>query len=110
MQMMSLGCESAKLKHVVRHCRQVDMILKDPSRAINLSFSFKTEGFNDMVFATAETMKCFGRGAEGHQIGSCPERSGAKQAAKMFLRYEPEIFRIKKIATKARAALLENKD
>lgn len=32
MQMVSLGCKSAKLKHVVSHRRQVYMILKDPTR------------------------------------------------------------------------------
>ncbi|KAI3359593.1 hypothetical protein L3Q82_013785 [Scortum barcoo] len=29
-----------------------------------------------MVFATSETMKCFGCGAEGHLIRSCPEGAG----------------------------------
>ncbi|KAI3357946.1 hypothetical protein L3Q82_016322 [Scortum barcoo] len=52
--------------------RQVFMVLKDNTAELNLSFNFKVEGFNYMVFATSETMKCFGCGAEGHLIRSCP--------------------------------------
>ncbi|KAE8284778.1 Transposon TX1 uncharacterized 82 kDa protein ORF 1 [Larimichthys crocea] len=81
MQMVSLGCKSAKLKHVVSHRRQVYMVLKDPTTDLNLSFSFKVDGFNYMVFATNETMKCFGCGIEGHLIRSCPGRGGTKQPA-----------------------------
>ncbi|KAE8277540.1 Transposon TX1 uncharacterized 82 kDa protein ORF 1 [Larimichthys crocea] len=81
MQMVSLGCKSAKLKHVVSHRRQVYMVLKDPTTDLNLSFSFKVDGFNYMVFATTETMKCFGCGTEGHLIRSCPGRGGTKQPA-----------------------------
>ncbi len=80
-KMVSLGCKSAKLKHVVCHRRQVYMILKDPTRELHLSFSFKVEGYSYVVFATSENMKCFGCGAEGHLIRSCLERRGAKQPA-----------------------------
>ncbi|KAL4009126.1 hypothetical protein ACER0C_002978 [Sarotherodon galilaeus] len=73
-KMVSLGCKSVLLKHVVCHRRQVFMILKDPAGELNLSFSFKIEGFNYMVFASSESMKCFGCGGEGHLIRSCPER------------------------------------
>lgn len=34
-----------------------------------------------MVFATSETMKCFGCGAEGHLIRACPERVEAAPRA-----------------------------
>ena len=78
-KMVSLGCKSARLKHVVSHRRQVFMVLKDPAHDLNLSFSFKVDGYNYMVFATSETMKCFGCGVEGHLIRSCPERGGTRQ-------------------------------
>ena len=78
-KMVSLGCKSARLKHVVSHRRQVFMVLKDPAHDLNLSFSFGVDGYNYMVFATSETMKCFGCGVEGHLIRSCPERGGTRQ-------------------------------
>ncbi|TWW81704.1 hypothetical protein D4764_01G0015190 [Takifugu flavidus] len=31
-----------------------------------------------MVFASSENMRCFGCGAEGHQVHSCPEKCGAQ--------------------------------
>lgn len=39
------------------------MVLKDMSASLNLSLSFKVEGFTYMVFATSDTMKCFDCGA-----------------------------------------------
>lgn len=56
------------------------MTLKDPTNELNLSFSFKVESFNYIVFATSELMKCFGGWAEGHLIRLCLEKSGARQA------------------------------
>lgn len=76
--MVSLGCKLSKLKHVVSHRRQVYMVLKDPAHDLNLSFSFKVDGFNYVVFAPLQNMKCFGCGAEGHLIWSYPEKSGAR--------------------------------
>uniref|UniRef100_A0A0S7EW84 YTX1 n=1 Tax=Poeciliopsis prolifica TaxID=188132 RepID=A0A0S7EW84_9TELE len=72
--MVSLGCKSALLKHVVCHRRQVFMILKDMANELSLSFNFKVDGFNYVVFASSENMKCFGCGAEGHIIRACPEK------------------------------------
>ena len=80
-RMVSLGCKSPKLKHVVCHRRQVYMILKDRKTDLSLSFSFKVDGFNYVVFVSSETMKCFGCGAEGHMIRSCPGGCGARRAA-----------------------------
>lgn len=57
-KMVSLGCKSPLLKHVVCRRRQVFMIPKDSSAELNLSFNFKGDGFNYIVFATSETMKC----------------------------------------------------
>lgn len=41
------------------------MILKNAGNELNLSFSFKIDGFNYMVFASSENMKCFGCGEKG---------------------------------------------
>ncbi|KAI3373012.1 hypothetical protein L3Q82_023446 [Scortum barcoo] len=72
--------KSPLLKHVVCHRRQVFMVLRENSAELNLSFNFKVDGFSYMVFATSETMKCFGCGAEGHLIRSCPEGAGGRGA------------------------------
>ncbi|KAI3355854.1 hypothetical protein L3Q82_004224 [Scortum barcoo] len=80
-KMLSLGSKSPLLKHVVCHRRQVFMVLRENSAELNLSFNFKVDGFSYMVFATSETMKCFGCGAEGHLIRSCPEGAGGRRAA-----------------------------
>lgn len=74
MRMVLLGCKSPKLKHVVSHRRQVFMVLKDSTEDLNLSLSFKLDGFNYMVFVSSETT-CFSCGAEEHLIRSCPERT-----------------------------------
>lgn len=68
MKTVSLGCKSVLLKHVVRDRRQVFKIFKDTTNELNLSFNFKVEGFNYLVFASSEYMKCFGCGAEGHNL------------------------------------------
>ena len=51
------------------------MALKEKDRCLNLSFTKKVDGYNYRVFASSENMKCFGCGAEGHQIRSCPQIS-----------------------------------
>lgn len=71
-KMVLLGCKSQKLKHVVCHRRQVFMILKDNATDLNLTFSFKVEGFNYVVFATSDTMKCLVCDDECHLVRSCP--------------------------------------
>uniref|UniRef100_A0A8C9WWL4 CCHC-type domain-containing protein n=1 Tax=Sander lucioperca TaxID=283035 RepID=A0A8C9WWL4_SANLU len=71
-KMVLLGCKSPKLKHVVCHRRHVFM--KDNAADLNLTFSFKVEGFSYVVFATSDTMKCFGCGEEGHLVRFCPRR------------------------------------
>ncbi|KAI3355856.1 hypothetical protein L3Q82_004226 [Scortum barcoo] len=70
-------------RHAVRlvPAGQVFMVLRENSAELNLSFNFKVDGFSYMVFATSETMKCFGCGAEGHLIRSCPEGAGGRRAA-----------------------------
>ncbi|KAG9283734.1 hypothetical protein AMEX_G2536 [Astyanax mexicanus] len=71
-----LGCKSHLLKHVVSFRRRVFMVLNDNAEELNLALRFKIDGFDYVVFATTETMKCFGCGAEGHLVRSCPERAG----------------------------------
>lgn len=63
-----LGCKSPKLKHVACHRRYVYMLPKGANSHLNLTLTFKVEGFNYVVFVTSETMKCFGCGAEEHLI------------------------------------------
>lgn len=41
---------------------------------LNAFFKFRIDGFFDyVVFATSDTMKCFGCGREGHVKRACPE-------------------------------------
>lgn len=57
------------------------MILRDTTSELNQSYSFKIEGFNYMVFAPSESMKCIGCAGEGNLIRSCPERLRNTQPA-----------------------------
>lgn len=59
-RMVTLGCKSPKLKHVVCYRRQVMMILKVKDGHLNLSYSLKVDVY--MVFASSENMRCFGCG------------------------------------------------
>lgn len=59
-RMVTLGCKSPKLKHVVCYRRQVLMILKVKEGHLNLSFSLNVDVY--MVFASSENMRCFGCG------------------------------------------------
>uniref|UniRef100_A0A8C9ZEA2 CCHC-type domain-containing protein n=1 Tax=Sander lucioperca TaxID=283035 RepID=A0A8C9ZEA2_SANLU len=79
-KMVLLGCKSPKLKHVVCHRRQAFMILKDNAADLNLTFSFKVEGFSYVVFVTSDSMKCFGCGEEGHLVRSCSRRPAPEPA------------------------------
>lgn len=42
-----------------------------------MKFKFKIDGFDNVVFTSSETMKCFGCGQEGHIRCACPERTDA---------------------------------
>ncbi len=74
MKRIPLGCKSPLLKHVVCFRRQLYMILKCDLDELNLSFKFKVDGFDYVVFATSDTMRCFSCGQEGHVRRACPER------------------------------------
>lgn len=74
MKMLPSGCKSAKLKHVVSFRRQVFMILKNDIEELSIVMKFKVDGFDYTIFATTETMKCFGCNQEGHSVRNCPEK------------------------------------
>lgn len=79
--MMMGGKTRPEMKHVVCYRRQTFMVLKDGAKDLNLSLSFKVDGFNYIVFVTSETMKCFACGAEGHLARACPEDKEAAGGA-----------------------------
>jgi len=57
-----LGCKSPLLKHIVSFHRQVYMILRSDIDELNISFKFKVDCFDCVIFATMES---FGCGKEG---------------------------------------------
>ncbi|KAL7890944.1 hypothetical protein AOLI_G00004200 [Acnodon oligacanthus] len=63
--------------------RQIYMILKNGIDEVNVAFKFRIDDFDYVVFATSDTMKCFGCGQEGHLRRSCPEKpeEGPSQAS-----------------------------
>lgn len=75
MKMLPSGCKSAKLKHVVSFRRQVYMVLKNDNDELNMAMKFRVDGFDYTIFASTETMKCFGCGQEGHLVRNCPEKA-----------------------------------
>ncbi|KAI4899184.1 hypothetical protein NFI96_019398, partial [Prochilodus magdalenae] len=76
MRKIPLGSKSPLLKHVVCFRRQILMVLKSGIEKLNVAFKFKIDGFDYVVFATSDTMKCFGCGREGHLRRSCPSEAG----------------------------------
>ena len=83
MRKIPLGCKSPLLKHVVCFIRQVYMILKNSIDEVNVAFKFRIDDFDYLVFATSDSMRCFGCGQEGHLRRSCPEKAeeGPSQAS-----------------------------
>ncbi len=75
-----LGCKSPLLKHVVSFRRQLHMILKNDTEELNIALKFRIEGFDYIIFATTETMKCFRCGNQGHLACSCPEQIASLQS------------------------------
>lgn len=57
-----LGCKSPLLKHVVSFRRQVYMVLKSEVEDLNIVLKFKIDGFDYVIFASTESLKCFGCG------------------------------------------------
>lgn len=75
-----VGCKSPLLKHVVSFRRQAFMVLKQGVDELNVSFKFKIDGFDYVIFATTETMKCFICKTEGHLARGCPEKEREKES------------------------------
>ncbi|KAJ3582128.1 hypothetical protein NHX12_015850 [Muraenolepis orangiensis] len=72
-RMVSLGCKSPHLKHVLSFRRNTFMILKNNEADLDLVMKFKVENFDYTVFATTENQKCFKCGLEGHFSRLCPQ-------------------------------------
>lgn len=75
MKKIPLGCKSPLLKHVVCFRRQVFMILNSGEDDMNVAFKFRIDGFDYVIFASSDTMKCFECGKEGHTKRVCPGRA-----------------------------------
>lgn len=50
------------------------MVLKDNVEELDLTLNFRHDEFNYVIYATTNTMKCFGCGENGHLIRGCPKR------------------------------------
>lgn len=79
-KMIPIGGKSSLLKHVVSFRRYVYMILKDNVEDLDLTLNFRHEDFNYVIFATTNTMKCFGCGENGHLVRDCPRKVDNKIA------------------------------
>jgi len=54
------------------------MVLKENVNELDLTLNFSHEGFNYVIYATTNNMKCFGCGENGHLVRACP-KSASKQ-------------------------------
>ncbi|KAL6483841.1 hypothetical protein MHYP_G00087130 [Metynnis hypsauchen] len=63
--------------------RQIYTILKNHIDEVNVAFKFRIDDFDFVVFATSDSMKCFGCGHQGHLRRSSPkkEEEGPSQAS-----------------------------
>lgn len=72
--MILIGGKSSLLKHVVLFRWLFYMILKDNVRELDLTLNFHHEDFSYVIFATTNTMKCYGCGENGHIVRDCPRK------------------------------------
>lgn len=108
-KMIPIGCKSPQLKHVISFRRYVYMILQDNLDDLDLSLNFRHDDYNYVIFATTNSMKCFGCGEMGHLIRACPVRAdapGERQANTVDAEI-PGPSRVQ-VATVARVAPTEN--
>ncbi|KAI2646017.1 Transposon TX1 uncharacterized 82 kDa protein [Labeo rohita] len=69
---------SPLLKHIVSFRRFVYMIVQDDAE-LDLSLSFKVDGFEYVIFVTTAKTRCFGCGNFGHLIRNCPDKLNEKE-------------------------------
>lgn len=61
------------LKHIVSFRRFAYMIVQDDAE-LDLSLSFRVDGFEYVIFVTTAKTKCFGCGKVGQLIRKCPDK------------------------------------
>lgn len=70
-----LGCKNAALKHVLSFRRQVYMFLNSPERTLEASFRIIHEESSFIIYASTESMRCYGCGDFGHKRFLCPQKN-----------------------------------
>lgn len=71
-KVISLGCKSPELKHVMSFRRQVFMFLNEPT--LDISFRVMNEGKSFMIYASTAGLKCYECGDFGHRQYFCPHK------------------------------------
>ncbi|MGL5904154.1 MAG: hypothetical protein ACRCZO_15845, partial [Cetobacterium sp.] len=71
---IALGNVSPLLKHIVSFRRYVYMVLKDNAE-LDVSFNFRMDDFDYLIYATTDKMRCFGCGKAGHLVRTCPDKN-----------------------------------
>lgn len=70
-----LGCKNAALKHVLSFRRQVYMFLNSTERTLEASFRIIHEESSFIIYASTESMRCYGCGDFGHKRFLCPQKN-----------------------------------
>ncbi|KAL0149140.1 hypothetical protein M9458_055572, partial [Cirrhinus mrigala] len=77
-KMMSINSESPLLKHIVSFRRFVYMIFHDDEE-LDVTLSFRVDGFDYAIYVTTAKFKCFGCGQPGHLLCNCPDKTVEKE-------------------------------